>query len=231
MGSLDMRRVAAGAVAALLVLLVAGVAFGASQIGLFGGSQRAPVTVGPQGPMPGQGYGQVPRQGPNGPGQPRQPGTFGVPFRTGTVTIRSIDGSNLTVATADGWTRTITVTSSTTITRAGKTIALSDLKVGDQIRFREVQNADGTTSVTAIVVVLPQVAGRVTAVTSDTITIQRQDGTTMAVHVDANTTYQVRGVTSATLANITVGMIVRAQGTQNTDGSLQALVVTAASKP
>jgi hypothetical protein len=68
----------------------------------------------------------------------------------------------------------------------------------------------------------------VTATATDSITVQRADGTSMTIHVDASTTYQVRGVTNATLADIKVGMAVVAQGSQNADGSLQALTVKAA---
>ena len=58
-------------------------------------------------------------------------------FGFGGITITAISGSNLSLETEDGWTRTIAVTSDTTITRAGTTIAFDDLKVGDQIVFRQ----------------------------------------------------------------------------------------------
>ena len=87
---------------------------------------------------------------------------FGIGF--GGVTITAINGSNLSLKTDDGWTRTITVTSDTTITRAGTTIAVSDLKVGDEIALPQDRQDDGTYTVTEIRVVLPSVAGQVTAV-------------------------------------------------------------------
>ena len=64
------------------------------------------------------------------------------------------------------------------ITRAGTTIAVGDLKVGDEIVFRQNRQDDGTYTITEIRLVLPTVAGQVTKVDGSTITVQRLDGTT-----------------------------------------------------
>jgi hypothetical protein len=138
------------------------------------------------------------------------------------ITIKAIDGSNLSLATDDGWTRTITVASTTTITKGGATIAAGDLAVGDQIRFSETKGADGTYTITSIRVVLPTIAGKVTAINGNDITVAQRDGTTATIHVNGGTTYQVRGVTTATLSDIKVEAIIVAEGTLRTDGSLDA---------
>jgi hypothetical protein len=150
-------------------------------------------------------------------------GGFGV---AGGVTIASIDGSNLSLKTADGWTRTIAVTSATKITRAGKTIGIGDLKTGDTIAFREAKASDGTYAIDAISVVLPRVFGQVTATSADTITIKQFGGTTTTVHVSGSTTFQVFGATKPTLASIKAGMTITAEGTQAGDGSFDALSVS-----
>jgi hypothetical protein len=207
----------------------------------------------------------------------------------------------------DGWTRTITVTSATTITEAGQTVKVSDLDVGDTIRFSQTASSTGTYTIDAIVVVvptvsgtvtevgsgsfkltardgtawtitttgttaytlgfsdtakagtaadlkvgtgvvvqgtsaannamtavtvriqLPRVGGQVTAKTTDTITVTRRDGSTTTIHVSSDTTYQVVDKTSATLADITVGMTVMAEGSQRSDGSIDASTVIAGS--
>ena len=138
------------------------------------------------------------------------------------ITITAINGSDLSLTTDDGWTRTITATSTTEITKNGATITVSDLAVGDEIRFGQTKATDGTYSITKIVVVMPSVGGEVTAKTADTITVTQRDGTTATIHVDSATTYTVQGVANATLADIAVGMHVRAEGTENSDGSLDA---------
>jgi hypothetical protein len=224
----DLRPIAIGAAAGLLVLVVGGIALAASQPG-------APITA-QQPPQAGHG-------GPGGKGGPgdqipprierRSPdrgiGPERVPLGIGPqITISAVSGNDITLQTASGWTRMITVTDTTTILRAGQKIAVTDLKVGDTVRLMEARNQDGSTTVTQIEVVLPRVLGRVTATATDSITVQRADGTSMTIHVDASTTYEVRGVTNATLADIKVGMAVLARGSQNADGSLQALSVKAA---
>ncbi len=149
----------------------------------------------------------------------------------GGVTITAIDGSNLSLKTDDGWTRTITVTADTTITRAGTTIAVGDLKVGDQIVFSETRQSDGTYTITDIHLVLPTVAGKITKIDGSTITVQRFDGTTQVLHVDDSTTYRVAGSTTATLKDLAVGDVIVAQGTQRSDGSLDAESVAGGQTP
>ncbi|MET1231790.1 MAG: DUF5666 domain-containing protein [Candidatus Limnocylindrales bacterium] len=221
----------------------------------------------------------------------------------GQITITAVNGNDLALRTTDGWTRTITVTSSTTITEAGQAITVDDLDVGDTIRFSQTASATGNYTIDAIVVVvptvagtvtevgsgrftlsardgtawtittnsttaytlgfsssakagsaadlkvgtgvvvqgtsatnnamtavtvriqLPRVGGQVTAKTGDTITVARRDGSTTTIHVSASTTYQIVGSQSASLADIKVGMIVTAEGTQRADGTIDASTV------
>jgi hypothetical protein len=150
-------------------------------------------------------------------------GDFGGDFHD--ITITSISGSSLSLKTADGWTRTITPTAATTITKAGATITVSDLSVGDQVAFSQTKQTDGTYTIDAIRVILPSVGGQVSAVSGNTITVTQGDGTSATIHVDSATAYQVEGVTTATLSDIKVGNFVVAQGTLRTDGSLDASLV------
>ena len=77
---------------------------------------------------------------------------------------------------------------------------------------------------TAVVVVLPSIAGQVTAIDGDTLTVTQPGGTTATIHVDGNTTYQVNGA-SGSLSDLKVGSFVVAEGTQRSDGSLDAATV------
>jgi hypothetical protein len=143
-----------------------------------------------------------------------------------TITITAVDGSAVTLKTDDGWSRTITVTSTTTITKGGAAIAVGDLAVGDDVRFRQERAADGTYTVTAIVVVLPSVAGQVTAIDGGTLTVTQPGGTSATIHVDADTTYRVDGAAGA-LSDLKVGSFIVAEGTQRADGSLDAVDIRA----
>ena len=137
------------------------------------------------------------------------------------ITISAINGSSLSLETADDWTRTITVGDSTTLTEAGETITLGDLAVGDQIAFAQERQTDGSYTVTAIKVVLPTIGGEVTAISDSTITVTGKDGTAGTIHVDGDTTYEVDG-DAAALSDVAVGSFVVAEGTLRTDGTLDA---------
>jgi Domain of unknown function (DUF5666) len=145
----------------------------------------------------------------------------------GPITVSAVNGSSVSLKTADGWTRTITVGDSTTVTRGGAPAKVSDIKVGDTVRLDQDRASDGTYTVTGIDVILPTVAGQVTAKTSDTITITLPGGTTSTVHVDGSTAYTVAGKTNASLSDVTVGSWIVASGAQRSDGSLDATSVHA----
>ena len=147
-------------------------------------------------------------------------------FGHGGVTITAISGNAISLATGDGWTRTITVDSGTTYAKGSATIALADLKVGDQVGFRQTKETDGSYTIDKVAVILPHLGGLVTAVDGSTITVAQRDGTTGTIKVSGDTTYMVAGAT-ATLADVKVGMVLMAEGTANSDGSLTAAAVRA----
>ena len=190
-------------------------------------ASAAPDASGPAGTGGGH-DGPLPAFGiPFGPGAgARGLGSLGGGFGRGKITITAIDGSNVSLKTEDGWIRTIAVTSDTKITKAGATVAIGDLAVGDHVRIAEDRASDGTYTVTAIIVVLPSVAGQVSAIDGDTITITQPGGTKTTIHVNGSTTYRVDGA-AAKLSDIKVGAFIVAGGTQRSDGSLDAAVVRA----
>jgi hypothetical protein len=142
----------------------------------------------------------------------------------GGITITGISGSNLTLKTVDGWTRTIAVTSATTITKGGQTINAGQLSVGDSIRFRQTRGTDGSFTITAIEVIQPSVAGTVTGVTADTITLTARDGTTQAVTTTGSTTYHLGGA-AASRSDVVVGSKILATGSKGAGTSFTATSV------
>jgi hypothetical protein len=152
------------------------------------------------------------------------PGGGGPGGGGGGATISAINGTQLTLVTADGWTRTLDA-SGVTVMSGTTTIAASDLKVGDEIAIRQSRNFDGTNQVVEIDVVAPHVEGTVTAVNTGSLTIQTAAGATTTVTMTATTTYAANRA-SATLADVTVGSVVRVQGTANADGSFTATSVS-----
>jgi uncharacterized protein DUF5666 len=186
-------------------------------------SPNAPDDAPNGGPRRGFGFGPGLRGFARGLGGPGGPGRA-----FGAIHIKAIDGASVSLATDDGWTRTITVGDGTPITKAGAAITAADLKVGDEVRIAETRAADGSYTITRLEVVLPTSAGQVTAKGADTITIQRFDGTTATIHVGSSTTYRARGNAQASLADVTVGAFVVAVGNARPDGSLDAVEVLTA---
>jgi uncharacterized protein DUF5666 len=218
-----MLRVGVVLAAALVLLVSAALTFGASP---------APSGAAPQASQPAPGGSGAPRlreRGLGGPGFRFNLGGGRLGF--GAISITAIDGSNVSLKTEDGWTRTIAVTGTTKLTRGGAAIALGDLKVGDRVRFHETRNADGTFAIDRIDVVLPSVVGKVTAKTADTITVEPLGGGAATIHVSASTTYRAAGKAKATLSDIAIGAIIGAAGSQRADGSIDATTVRAAPAP
>lgn len=143
---------------------------------------------------------------------------FGGGFARGVggVTITAIDGSKLSLKTVDGWTRTITVTADTTITKGGQAIKVGDLDVGDAIAFRQKRNDDGTYSIVAIVVPTPKAAGEVTAVTASSLTLKGRGDKTRTIALNGSTTYQL-GKAKAAKSDVKVGSRVTVEGTVSGD--------------
>ena len=148
---------------------------------------------------------------------------FGGGFERGAITITAIDGAKLSLKTDNDWTRTIDATGAT-VTNDGKTVALSTLRVGDQIVFRETRNADGTYTITAITVVQPTVGGTVASVSGSTVTVTTFDSTTAKVALTGSTTYTLGGK-AATKDAVVAGVRIAARGTLGSDGTLTATSV------
>ena len=140
------------------------------------------------------------------------------------ITISAISGSNVTLKTDDGWTRTIAVTDAVDLTKGGQDIAVSDLKVGDQVRFRQNRNDDGTYTVNALAVVVPSVRGTVSDVSSSGFKVTGRGGAVWTITVNGSTEYQF-GTGSGSLADVTNGTTVVVQGTSTGDNALTALTV------
>ena len=150
-------------------------------------------------------------------------GRFGGPGR-GDITITAISGSDVTLKTDDGWRRTIAVTDAVDLTRGGQDVALAALKVGDQVRFSQTRNDDGTYTVTALAVVVPTIRGEVSAVSSSGFKVTTRDGAVWTVTVNGSTSYAF-GAGDGTLADVTSGETVIVAGDAAGDNALTALSV------
>ncbi|HET7169165.1 MAG TPA: DUF5666 domain-containing protein [Candidatus Limnocylindrales bacterium] len=173
-----------------------------------GGSGPALIApdLGPEGGMDGFDHGRF-----GGPG-PRD------------VSITAISGNDVTLGTADGWRRTITITDAVDVTKGGQAAALADLKVGDQVAFRQTRDAAGTYTVTALAVVVPTIGGQISAPTSTGFKVTTRDGSVWTVTVNASTRFQF-GTGDGTLTDVKAGESAVVAGTTTGDNALTALTV------
>ena len=198
-----------GGAAALLVALAVAVALGANALtaraaGLSGLHTALASFTGAT-PQPG-------RAG-HGPGAG--------PMRGGDLTVASVSGQTITAKRPDGTSVTITVSSSTQYTRAGKTVSLSAITSGEAIHVMGQRNSNGSIAATHIDIVLPRYDGQVTAISGSTITVKDRQGASHVIHTSASTTVRRAGQ-SASLSDIATGAQISAVGMKNSDGSLNA---------
>jgi hypothetical protein len=146
-----------------------------------------------------------------------------VGFRS--ITISAISGTNVTLRTDDGWTRTISIAGDVDLTKGGQDIAASDLRVGDSVRLSQRRNADGTYSITALAVVVPSVRGTVSDVTATSFTVTTRSNTVWTITVDGSTTYKL-GSGSASKSDVVDGATVVVSGESTGDNALRARSVT-----
>ena len=145
----------------------------------------------------------------------------------GNITITSISGNDVTLKTDDGWQRTITITSSVELTKGGQTLAVGDLKVGDQVRFRQTRNDDGSYTVTALAVVVPTIQGTASDITSSGFKVTTRDGSVWTVTVNGQTTYGF-GQGTGRPSDVKAGEPVRVAGTITADNQMTATNVRVA---
>ncbi len=143
-------------------------------------------------------------------------------------TVSSVGNSSVTITQADGTSRTLTVTGSTTYSEAGATVGKSALVNGARIVAQGTVDSAGNFTASSITIAPSTVQGTVASKTSTTIVVTTTAGKTVTVDVSSTTRYSVRGVSSATLADVAVGDRIAADGSLNSDGSLNATTVQAA---
>ena len=154
-------------------------------------------------------------------------GRFGGPQGFHEITVSAISGSNVTLTTDDGWTRTIAITDDVELTKGGQDIEVADLAVGDQIRFAQTRNDDGTYTVTAVAVVVPHVSGTVSELSDSGFKVTTRDGSVWTITTDGSTAYQY-GAADGTRADLENGAVVLVQGESTGDNALRALGVRVA---
>ncbi len=144
---------------------------------------------------------------------------------SGKITVTAVSGSKVSLATSDGWTRTITVPSDAKITKGGEPATIADVSVGDTVRFGQKKNDDGTYTITALAIVLPRAAGSVTAVDANSFTIKVRGNTTETINTNSSTKYHLDNA-DGSRSDLKVGSVVSVTGEQANTGNMTATSVT-----
>jgi hypothetical protein len=140
----------------------------------------------------------------------------------GPLTVASVSGNTITAMLPNGNSVTIHTSSSTTYGRAGVSVSANAIVKGDTIAVKGQRNSDGSIAAKHIEIVLPHVAGTVTAISGNTLTLKSERGsTTSTVHVLSSATIQRAGQTAG-LSDIHIGDTIAVAGTQNSDKSFNA---------
>lgn len=135
--------------------------------------------------------------------------------------VSAVNGNTISVTVEDGLSQSVVVSSTTAFTKGGASATLADVVVGSKIEASGVVNT-GANALEALSVRISAprvnqawVVGKVAAVNGNNISVALRNGLTLLVVVSSTTTYTLNGA-SATLANVTVGVYVRAAGTVDT---------------
>jgi hypothetical protein len=144
--------------------------------------------------------------------------------------VVSVNGESIQIQDPTG-THTIDVNSSTSYIRADQSVSRSAVTTGERIGAAGPLASNGVLDAEVIHIDLPSVGGRITNISSSTITVQGRGGS-HTIDVSSSTKY-VNDQTQAQLAlnNLQVGENIHAEGTLNSNGTLDALVVHLAPAP
>jgi hypothetical protein len=145
------------------------------------------------------------------------------------ATVDAIDGASVTLATADGWTKTIDVTS-VPITRGGSPVTVAELAVGMRMRVAERRGDDGSWQVTRLAVVLTNARGSVASVGDDGFQLTTDGSASITVRTSDDTTWLSGCQPGGDLASLQVGAVVVVRGVAAEDGSIDATAVSVAAE-
>ena len=140
-------------------------------------------------------------------------------------TVKSVNGSTITIQDFMGFTRAIHTSSSTTYTRGGQSATSSAVTNGAEIAAQGTVDHNGTDlDASKVGVLLPRVAGTVQSVSGPSFVVQGVDGAKHTVTTSGSTTFR-KGRSQASLADVKQGVRVVAMGDRQSNGDLTASAV------
>jgi hypothetical protein len=139
--------------------------------------------------------------------------------------VMSVNGTQVVVQQADGLDVTVNLSSSTAYDAAGQAATSSAVVAGAEVSVAGTLTSDHTQiDATTVEIILPSVAGSVTAVSGRTISITSFGGKAVTVTTDSSTLFRDR-TGKTTIASVTKGDFVEAFGTVGAGNSFAAATV------
>ncbi|MBF6591396.1 MAG: hypothetical protein IVW57_12840 [Ktedonobacterales bacterium] len=140
-------------------------------------------------------------------------------------TVTAVSGATISATRANGTSVTITTDSGTTYLRGGQPGSLDEIIAGAKIRVSGKDDGSGTITAKKIEILLPVIAGNVTAISAETLTVRNSKGT-YTIKLSATTRIlDAQTRTPLAFSALRVGNYIRAAGTLNADGSMNAMQI------
>jgi hypothetical protein len=159
--------------------------------------------------------------------------------------VSAVSGTTISVTKPDGTTKSILTTSATTFEVNGASATLAAVQSGMYLHAEGTTDASGAFTASKVVASTEQpqrgpgrgdkpadgtrAGGEVSAVSGTTISVTGRDGTAKSILTTSATTFTVDGA-SATLAEVTVGMHLHAEGSTDASGAFTASKVSASTE-
>lgn len=145
-------------------------------------------------------------------------------------TVTAVNGGSIAATESDnGAAVTITTSAQTAVVRGGRPASLSDITAGTKLHVKGHKKA-GTITAKRIEIVLPAVEGKVTGIAGNTITVRSKTGSVTVTVSDTTLIVDAQTRQTITLGSIQPGEKIRAEGNQNSGGSLDALYILVGAK-
>jgi hypothetical protein len=142
--------------------------------------------------------------------------------------VSAVIGTSITVKDRASTPTTYSLDSSTTVTKERTAVAPGDLAVGAHVRLTLSPNSSTTAS--SVEIELVHAAGQVVSVTGSTFTVTDYEDANVTISVTGTTTYSKSGF-GATLAHVTVGSFVFAEGTFDFTNSVLTATTVGIGRP
>ncbi len=141
-------------------------------------------------------------------------------------TVHSVGHGQFVLVDSQGFWRTVNTSGSTSYLQSGTSASASVVVAGAQVEAAGTVDSDHTSlDASTVNVILPSVAGQVSAIAGTNIIVSGFDGSTTTV-TTSGATHFTAGGKPGSIGDVKVGDVLTASGTKSSNGDLAAVTVT-----